>query len=305
MTRPGPSALLTSLNRRQHDDRNAEVAQLSELDTDRARRLYLDLLKQTLTRYAFGESWQPYVVGRRGLLGAAVRCGRRLLHRHGLDLVRRFTYSADARAEGRDWPPDAETKIGLRRLDNLEACVHEVLTDRVPGDLIETGVWRGGACIFMRAMLSAYADPSRSVWVADSFQGPPRPGSHRADHADDALWTVRYLAAPMEQVKGNFARYGMLDDRVRFLPGWFADTLPTAPVEQIAVMRLDGDRYDSTMVALRCLYPKLSVGGYVIVDGYQATRGCQRAVDDFRAEHGIADELRPVDWSCRFWRRSW
>jgi O-methyltransferase len=272
--------------------------------SEEIRQLYLDLLKRTLTRYAFGETWQPYEIGRTGLRGRMYRSGRRLLHRRGLEVVHRFRFSPDARAEGKDWPPDAETMIGLRRLENLEACVRDTLVDRVPGDLVETGVWRGGACIFMRAMLKAYGDRDRTVWACDSFRGLPRPAENRPEDIEDALWRVGFLAIPLDRVKDNFARYGMLDDQVRFLPGWFQDTLPTAPMKQIAVMRLDGDMYDSTMVALRSLYPKLSVGGYVIVDDYNAVRGCQQAVDEFRAEHGITDELRPVDWACRYWRRT-
>jgi O-methyltransferase len=277
---------------------------VSELDTDDPRQLYLHLLKQTLTRYAFGEAWQPYAPRPRSLRSAVIRQGRRILHRRGLELVSRFTFSAEARAEGRDWPPDAETMIGLRRLDNLDRCIRDVLTRRVPGDLIETGVWRGGACIFMRAMLKAYGERDRAVWVADSFRGLPKPDEQRTEDIEDALWTVPYLAVPLDRVKANFHRYGLLDDQVRFLPGWFSDTLPTAPVEQIAVMRLDGDMYDSTMVALNSLYPKLSVGGYVIIDDYHAVRGCQQAVDDFRAGHHITDELHQVDWTCRYWQRT-
>jgi O-methyltransferase len=269
------------------------------------RTLYLDLMKKVLTRYAFGETWQSYEPRRRTWRHAAFRLGRRaLLRPRNLELVSRFTFSPEDRAEGRDWPPEADTMIGLRRLDNLQWCVGDVIEQDIPGDLIETGVWRGGACIFMRAMLKAYADPDRTVWVADSFRGLPVAREGRSDDVEDALWEVDFLRVPQERVQANFARYDLLDDQVRFLPGWFEDTLPTAPVEQIAVMRLDGDMYDSTMVALRSLYPKLSVGGYVIVDDYLAVRGCKHAVDDFRAEHGITDELCRVDWTCHFWRRT-
>jgi O-methyltransferase len=276
----------------------------STRDIDDVRQLYCDLMKKTLTRYAFGETWQPYEPRRGSLKGGIARQGRRLLHRRGLELVSRFTFSPDARAEGRDWPPDAETMIGLRRLDNLEECIRDVLDHEVPGDLIETGVWRGGAVIFMRAMLKAYGERDRTVWVADSFRGLPKPNPHRTEDVEDALWAVPFLAVPLDRVKKNFSRYGLLDEQVRFLPGWFEDTLPTAPVERISIMRLDGDMYDSTMVSLRSLYPKLSVGGYVIIDDYHAVRGCEQAVDDFRTEHGITDELRRVDWTCRYWRRS-
>ncbi|WP_422770518.1 TylF/MycF/NovP-related O-methyltransferase [Plantactinospora sp. WMMC1484] len=268
------------------------------------RRMYTELLKKTLTRYTFGEAWQPYEPRPRSLRGTLVRQGRRVLHRRGLELVSKFSFDADARANGRDWPPDAETMVGLRRLDNVEHCVLDVLRRGVPGDLIETGVWRGGTVIFMRALLAAYADHDRTVWVADSFRGLPKPEAHRVEDVEDALWTVPFLAVSLPQVKENFRRYGLLDEQVRFLPGWFEDTLPGAPVERIAVMRLDGDLYDSTSVALRSLYPKLSVGGYVIIDDYHAVRGCQQAVDDFRAELGITDELVPVDWTCRYWQRT-
>ena len=193
--------------------------------------------------------------------------------------------------------------IGLKRLDQLQHAVETVIADGIPGDLIETGVWRGGACIFMRAVLAAYGDADRNVWVADSFQGLPHPDgvSYPADEGVD--WThVDELAIPLEQVQANFRRYGLLDERVRFLVGWFRDTLPTAPVEQLSILRLDGDLYESTMLALDSLYPKLSSGGFVIVDDYALTM-CQQAVDDFRAKHGINEPLEQVDWSGVHWRK--
>jgi O-methyltransferase len=194
---------------------------------------------------------------------------------------------------------------GLRRLDNLQDLVTDGLRRDVPGDLIETGAWRGGATILMRAVLEAYGDPDRRVWVADSFQGLPRPDPGRwPAEAGDEHWTREQLAVPLEQVQANFARYGLLDDRVRFLAGWFKDTLPDAPIERLAVLRLDGDMYGSTMEALEALYPKLSVGGYVIVDDYGAIPQCKEAVTDFRTAHGIIDPMEPVDWTGVYWQRS-
>lgn len=193
--------------------------------------------------------------------------------------------------------------IGLKRLDQLQHAVETVLADRIPGDLIETGVWRGGACIFMRAILAAYGETSRTVWLADSFQGlpPPDAGAFPADDGVD--WShVDELAIPLEQVQANFRRYGLLDEHVRFLAGWFRDTLPTAPVEQLAILRLDGDLYESTMIALDSLYPKLSPGGFVIVDDY-AVPPCRQAVDDFRRSHGISEPLGQVDWTGAHWRK--
>lgn len=276
----------------------------SEPDGTEVEALYLDLMKRTLTRYAFGETWQQYEPRRRTLRHLVFRAGKRVLDQRGLELVSRFTFSPEARAEGSDWPPEAETMIGLQRLDNLQHCLEQVIADDVPGDAIETGVWRGGACIFMRAVLKAHGVTDRTVWVADSFRGLPAARPDRLDDVEDALDTYEFLAIPQSQVEANFRRYGLLDEQVRFLPGWFEDTLPTAPVDQLAVLRLDGDMYDSTMVALESLYPKLSVGGFVIVDDYHAVRGCRKAVEDFRTANGIDDPLEQVDWTCRYWRRS-
>ncbi len=105
-------------------------------------------------------------------------------------------------------------------------------------------------------------------------------------------------------MQDNFRRYGLLDDQVRFLKGWFRDTLPDAPIERLAVLRLDGDLYESTIQALECLYDRLSAGGYVIVDDYGNVAGCRQAVHDFRAQRGINDPIRPIDWAGVYWRRS-
>ena len=205
---------------------------------------------------------------------------------------------------GLDWPEHAETMVGLRRLDNVQECVEDVLRRGVPGDLIEAGVWRGGTTILMRAVLAAYDDDERRVWVADSFQGLPKPDADAfpADAGVDYTGHAE-LAVGVQQVRANFARYGLLDDRVEFLPGWFKDTLPSAPIDQLAVMRLDGDLYESTMDALEALYPRLSVGGYCIIDDYGALEACRRAVTDYRRAHGITEDIQPVDWTGAYWQR--
>jgi hypothetical protein len=211
----------------------------------------------------------------------------------------------DARENGVDWPSRAHTMVGIKRLENLRACARSVFEDGVPGDFMETGVWRGGATIFMRALLAAYDDPARAVWVADSFAGLPAPDpvAYPAD-AGDRLHLEAPLAVSLAEVRENFSRYGLLDERVRFVPGWFRDTLPACPVERLALLRLDGDMYESTIVALEALYPRLSVGGYVIVDDYGAIAACKQAVDDYRARNGIHDEIHSIDWTGVFWKRT-
>jgi hypothetical protein len=178
-----------------------------------------------------------------------------------------------------------------------------VLTEQIPGDLVECGVWRGGAAILMRALLSAWGWEDRTVWLADSFAGLPKPEA--GENAVD-LSAARFpqLAVSRQRVEDNFARFGLLDDRVRFLEGWFADTLPAAPVESIAVLRLDADLYESTMTPLTALYDKVSAGGFVIVDDYGVMRQCRRAVDEFRTERAIEEPLERIDRTGVYWRRA-
>ncbi|HZO95363.1 MAG TPA: TylF/MycF/NovP-related O-methyltransferase [Candidatus Baltobacteraceae bacterium] len=205
----------------------------------------------------------------------------------------------------------AISMLPLARLDNIEACVLDVVERGVPGDLIETGVWRGGATIFMRGILKALDVRDRSVWVADSFEGLPEPDAERfpreAQAHQGVVMTKVFdrFAAGEEAVRKNFETFGLLDEQVRFLKGWFKDTLPSAPIERLAVIRLDGDYYESTMDGLTSLYPKLSPGGYVIVDDYGEDDWtyCRRAVDEFRAANGIAEPMVMVDKRCWYWRR--
>jgi O-methyltransferase len=194
--------------------------------------------------------------------------------------------------------------VGLKRLNNLQMCIERVIADQVPGDLIETGVWKGGSTIFMRGVLKAYGDTSRCVWVADSFQGLPPPNTNKyPDDAGDVHYTYDSLRVTEARVRENFAAYDLLDDRVKFLKGWFSDTLPSAPIEKLAVLRLDGDMYESTMDALESLYDKLSVGGYIIVDDY-CIDSCRKAVTDFRNARSIIEEIIEIDGTGVYWRRS-
>jgi len=159
----------------------------------------------------------------------------------------------------------------------------------------------------MRAILKAYGVTDRTVWVADSFQGLPKPDAETyPQDAGDLHWTHQQLAIPVEQVRANFARYSLLDDQVQFLVGWFRDTLPAAPIDKLAVLRLDGDMYESTVDAMNALYPKLSIGGYLIVDDYKNrnTKGCKAAIDDYRAAHGIEDPIQEIDWTGVYWQRT-
>ncbi|MBL7944260.1 MAG: TylF/MycF family methyltransferase [Flavobacteriales bacterium] len=207
--------------------------------------------------------------------------------------------------EGLDWPQSADSMIGMKRMKNIEDCMVAVLNDGIPGDMIETGVWRGGGTIMMRAVLKAFDVSDRKVWVADSFEGLPVPDATKyPDDQGDMHHTFSELAVSLEEVKSNFSKYGLLDDQVQFLKGWFSDTLKKAPIEKLAVLRLDGDMYGSTMDALEALYPKLSPGGFCIVDDYNAVEGCRKAITDYRNRHGITEPIVTIDKIGVYWQKS-
>ena len=111
------------------------------------------------------------------------------------------------------------------------------------------------------------------------------------------------LAVSLETVRANFEKFGLLTDFVKFLPGWFSDTLPKAPIREISILRLDGDYYDSTMDALDHLYHRVSRGGFVIIDDYGAVDGCKRAVQEFRSKFEIEEPLQKIDWGGVYWRK--
>jgi O-methyltransferase len=270
-----------------------------------AEDMYIDLLKKCLTGSCF-----PGAVGKiqppRGTVRrAAMDIIRTVLARRRMILAK---MPAPDAGEQPDSQSSGETMMGMQRLNALQSCIETVLRENVPGDFIETGVWRGGAVIFMRAMLKVYGDTRRTVWVADSFNGLPKPDPGRYPHdAGDQHWRSDYFAVSLDEVKANFARYGLLDDRVQFLPGWFRDTLPVAPIQELAVLRLDGDMYESTMDALQHLYPKTATGGYVIIDDYGAISGCRAAVDEYRATRHITEPMEFVkdrQQSCAYWRKT-
>ncbi len=301
----------TRAARRRPLEAAGSFAAVTPLDpsTELARSLYLDLLKRTLTG-AVAEDNDSILGGVR-TAGSPVwwKTGAdtvgRLASRLGFEIAYKKPYDPTLRAGGRDWPARADSMIGLRRMENIQHCLETVIRDDVPGDVIETGVWRGGASIFMRGVLKAWADTTRTVWVSDSFEGLPPPDIARypAD-AGDELHRLGGLAVGVDQVRHNFERYGLLDDQVEFLVGWFKDTLPTAPIEQLAVMRLDGDMYESTWQAIEALYPRLSPGGFCIVDDFGSHASqCGRAIEDYRRAHGITEDIVDIDGFGAYWRK--
>jgi O-methyltransferase len=268
----------------------------SDLQTPVAalRDRYLDLLERALmhTLYEGVDALQP-PPGASEFWDVATDDEKRL----ALDPER-------TRREGRDWPAFGQTMVGAARLHSVRRCVETLVAEEVPGDLIEAGVWRGGVGILMRGVLEAWGDETRDVWLADSFQGlpPPDPQRFPADRAA-RMHERPELAVSAEQVRAHFRRYGLLDERVRLVEGWFRDTLPRLRGHAWALVRLDADMYESTKLALDNLYGDLSPGGFLVVDDF-AIAACKAAVEDFRRERGIEEEIERIDWTGVLWRKS-
>ena len=249
-------------------------------DGDFREELYLDLLKRTLINLVYLE-YEPAV-------------------REKDDGENRYV----RRIEGRDWPCFAHTVVGMSRLNNIQYCIERIHEDGVPGDLLETGVWRGGAAIFMRGVLKACGATDRCVWAADSFQGLPEPDAEKYPvDKNDKHHTSLFLRVSLEQVQENFRKYGLLDDQVKFIKGWFESSLSKAPIKQLALLRLDGDMYGSTMTVFEQMYHRVAPGGFIIVDDYGAVSRCRQAVKDFREKENITEPLQMIDWTGQFWRK--
>ncbi|WP_242142334.1 MULTISPECIES: TylF/MycF family methyltransferase [unclassified Bacillus cereus group] len=275
-----------------------------------AVQLYLELLKKTI----LFEIWLEYEPH----LPASLHITQELpyepvtvplplfikkyIEAHQLKIVNPVV-SKEERQIGNDWPRAAHSMIGRTRMNQLQHAMETVIREHIEGDFIETGVWRGGACIFMRGFLKAHGITNRTVWVADSFQGLPAPNVQAyPQDSPDYLHTFDYLRVSLEQVQENFKKYDLLDDQVKFLKGWFKDTLPTAPIEKIAIARLDGDMYESTMDSLVNLYDKVSTGGFIIIDDY-GLPACAEAVADFQKQRKIKFSLTEIDQFGAYWRK--
>lgn len=198
----------------------------------------------------------------------------------------------------------------------------------VPGDFVETGVYYGGTSVLMAKVLQKFDDQrERTMWSADSFIGlptedgdeyhrelkgvaPPVDGrvANRYGHPGD-------YAAPRdtfeENLKANGLRNKSTSPTIKVLQGWFNETLPDAPIEKIAFLRLDGDIYVSTHDSLNALYDRVVPGGFIYIDDYGTYIGCKHAVDEFRQQRGIKDIMYPVfevlgsvGYDASWWRKS-
>ena len=290
------------------DAEGAFVSESNSLGSSRPETLYLDLLNSLLINAPYLDDEERIYYLRRCIDGQE-RFDYHVLH----DITRHFprVHREFERSRHIGQFPFRKihnsgfnhSMIGRVRMDHLHRCMDAIRTESLPGDLMECGVWRGGACIFLQGYLRVFGMLDRDLFVADSFEGLPSP--REKDRLNLSRQRFPELAVRQEDVEENFRRYGLLDPNVVFLPGWFEESLPVAPVNELALLRLDGDLYSSTMDALIHLYDRVVPGGFVIVDDYRNIRECREAVNDFFRSRG---ERRPqvekIDWTAVYWRKA-
>lgn len=282
----------------------------------RWRRRYLDLLKRSLTRYLtrdLSEDVRTY----KGSDAPAVQqaCGEA-----GDDSDCEAPWHIGQGAYQVEGPYSQKWLSGLV---HLEVLLEDVLSRKIAGDWIEAGCYTGGTAVLLRAILQLedddetygtneqpkpvplrrYSDRGgedrtagplpRRILLADSFDGIPMPRTERGRSVDtSAEWPERYRAG-QTQARSTLRRYGLLDDRIVFVPGYFNETLRSAPAERYSLIHIDADAYDSVLDALDALYPKLSVGGHVVIDDFHLP-GVRAAVRDYRRRHDVTEPILPV-----------
>lgn len=210
----------------------------------------------------------------------------------------RMPYREHARRRGNDWPPFGLTMQGTIRLDNLRSAIESAIASGVPGHVAEFGVWRGGACVFARAVLNEYGASERKVLVFDAFDRIANYGNNSA-----------FLQVHLRDVRQNFADYGLLDaELVEIYPGLFKETVHKYALqaklrgERIAVLRVDGNFYESYHSVMHAMWDLVPAGGIVIFDD-ALHPPIKLFWNDFRKEKGLTEELVLIDEHSAWFRK--
>ncbi|MDB5104281.1 MAG: Macrocin-O-methyltransferase protein [Fibrobacteres bacterium] len=201
--------------------------------------------------------------------------------------------------------PLERTMVTFERFRNAFTLARIADIRKLPGAIVECGVWKGGCSASM--MLAVQETGSRrELWAFDSFQGLPRPtekdGTRAIQKSEE--WGGGGCEATEEDFRETlFKIAGLKDENIHIRKGWFQDTVPPAKHEvgPISILRLDGDWYDSVLVCLEHLYDQVVPGGYILIDDYGCWEGARKATDEFRAKRGISSPLITTDYDERYW----
>tara|TARA_B110000908_G_scaffold131278_1_gene154498 strand:- start:3659 stop:4519 length:861 start_codon:yes stop_codon:yes gene_type:complete len=189
---------------------------------------------------------------------------------------------------------------GWKALDNAFNVISRIENKKIPGVIVECGVAQGGTAAMMALSSRALGDQNRDFWFFDSYEGLPEPTAedYQDGEAGDYVGVLveGSCLGTIEQVSELFFdKLNLPKDKITLVKGWFQDTVPSHKdkVGKIAVLRLDGDWYESTKIPLENFYPYISPGGCIIIDDYATCFGSKKATDEFIKENSIDTYLRP------------
>jgi hypothetical protein len=195
------------------------------------------------------------------------------------------------------------------RVFALRQSVQYVVRHNIPGDIVECGVWKGGSMMAVARTLIELGATDRRLYLFDTFEGMPPPSEVDREFsgapaaavlaASDRRTNVVWAYSPLDDVKQAMASTGYDEDKLVYVPGKVEDTVPERSPDAIALLRLDTDWYESTYHELKHLYPRLSVGGVLILDDYGHWEGARKAVDQYVGEHNLKLLLNRIDYSGR------
>jgi len=248
--------------------------------------------------------------------GSAGRAIRAVTTRLGYDVVRRTADSAEAIEYPYDYDDDAKalfervrpyTLTSHERVVALRDAVRCLVANRVEGDIVECGVWRGGSMLVIVLTLLAHGVTDRDLWLYDTFTHMPFPGEHdydvwsrwTGDYYDEFANNPFYDNVPADTVRALLVDAGYPAERLHLVAGMVEETIPAQVPDDIALLRLDTDLYESTAHELRHLFPRLVPSGVLIVDDYGHFMGSKRATDEFFASHGVTPLLHRIDATGR------
>lgn len=197
----------------------------------------------------------------------------------------------------------------------VDATAH-VVRHRIPGDLVECGVWKGGSSMAMAATLQRLGVTDRHLWLYDTFEGMSEPTAADATYdgqdasgqlasQDKANSTSVWCYSPMDEVRRNVLSTGFAEAALHFVKGRVEDTVPASAPETISLLRLDTDWYESTRHELENLYPRLTPGGVLIIDDYGYWKGARQAVDEYFSKHDPDIFFSRIDSSARMAIKPW
>lgn len=180
------------------------------------------------------------------------------------------------------------TLVDKIRCDNLYNICEIINKENIEGDLLEAGVYKGGCGLIMSYAIKKLS-MNKKVLLIDSFEGIPSSDNTKYGYSDNESHSEGEFSISLEQVQQTFKKLE-LEDNVKFIKGWFKDTIPVLPVKEIALLRFDGDLYSSTLEVLENLYDKVVSRGFIIIDDY-CLSSCKEAVTKFILDRDLDIKL--------------